>query len=255
MHLVSTQHENEKQSTDEEYRSHSPSIISNKTSLSRSRSNQRKLILTNKDILKVESAYRSIGTQVFAARSLCDLYITTADRLAKLEDWIRFQHGLAVWVLNSGKNPQRPCRLSLVIAEYGSGFSLWEDTITGSSDVKQARGQHITFRLSDRITLAVLRFHNVSSSQEFFASYISIRNDARYQQLFNRKQTQNHHRSASCGSMLSKKSKSKRPLSKSSISNPCQFQHITSLQVKDRCRITSLENCLTSSPCYSNELL
>ena len=211
--------------------------------------------LSATDILKVESSYRSMGTQVFASHCLCDLYITTAERLAKLEDWILFQRGLPVWLLNSGTNPKRSSRLALVIAEHGSGFPVWEDTINAGSDVKQARAQHITFRLSDRITLAVLRFHDLSASKEFFASYTSITSDARYQHLFASQMPHAHNRSASCGAPLAPKRKFKRHVNKSSISNPCQFQHITRLQVQDRLRLTSLNQCLIPCPMNSNEQL
>jgi len=221
---------------------------------------ESKSILPANDILKVESSYRSIGTQVYASRCICELYITTAERLAKLEDWIYFQHGLPVWLLNSGTNRKRQACLSLILAEYGSGFPIWQETITGQSDLKQARDKHITFRLSDRITLAVLRFNDSHASKEFFSYYVSIRNDQHYKHLF----VQTHSRSSSCGSILTHRKKINRPpqqqrqsqhLSKSSISNPCQFQHITSLQLKDRTRLISLNQCLTPAQTYSNELL
>jgi hypothetical protein len=217
----------------------------------RSQTPHHSTVLSANDILKVESSYRSIGTQVFACRCLCDLYITTAERLSKLEDWILFQHGLPVWLLNSGTNPQRQSCLSLIIAEHGSGFPIWQETINGQSDVKQARAQHLTFRLSDQITLAVLRFNDLAASKEFFSYYTSIRNNNQYQHLF----SNGHNRSSSCGSILSGKRKSKRNVNKSSISNPCQFQHITRLQIKDRVRLTSLDQCLMPFRTYSNELL
>lgn len=217
--------------------------------------------LSADDILKIESSYRSIGTQVYSSRSICELYITTAERLAKLEDWIFFQHGLPVWLLNSGTNRKRETRLSLILAEYGSGFPIWQETITGQSDLKQARDKHITFRLSDRITLAVLRFNDSNASKEFFSYYISIRNDQRYKHLF----VHGHSRSSSCGSILIHRKRTnlqqqpakqqQQHLSKSSISNPCQFQHITSLQLKDRTRLISLNQCLTPAQTYSDELL
>jgi len=210
-------------------------------------------VLSPNDILKVESTYRSIGTQVFACRCLCELYITTADRLAKLEDWILFHRGLPVWLLNLGTNPKRQSRLSLIIAEYGSGFPIWQDTINGFSDVKQARIQHITFRLSDRITLGVLRFNDLLASKEFISFYKSIRNDHRYEHLFSTIITNKHQRSSSCGSELKKRGKKQKNINKSSISNPCQFQHITCLQVKDRARLISLDQCLIPSRNYSDQ--
>jgi len=210
-------------------------------------------VLNANDILKVESSYRSIGSQVFACHCLCNLYITTADRLAKLEDWILFQHGLPVWLLNLGTDPKRPSRLSLIIAEYGSGFPIWQDTINGFSDVKQSRVQHMTFRLSDQKTLAVLRFNDLSASKEFYSYYKSIRCDNRYEHLFSTIISNKQQRSSSCGSILLKRRKNQKPISKSSISNPCQFQHITCLKVKDRVRLISLDQCLIPCQNYSNE--
>ncbi|CAF0973250.1 unnamed protein product [Adineta steineri] len=218
-----------------------------------SSSSSTRTVLTANDILKVESSYRSIGTQVFACHCLCELYITTADRLAKLEDWILFQHGLPVWLLNSGTDPKRQSRLSLIIAEIGSGFPIWEDTINGFSDVKQARAQHITFRLSDQETLGVIRFHNLSASKEFYSFYKAIRCDIRYEHLFSTIILNKQKRSSSCGSILRKRRKNSKSINKSSISNPCQFQHITCLQVKDRVRLISLDQCLIPCDNYSNE--
>ncbi len=101
------------------------------------------------------------------------------------------------------------------------------------------------------MTLAVLRFNDLTASKEFFSYYISIRNNQLYKHLF----TNGHNRSSSCGSILNNKRKSPRHVNKSSISNPCQFQHITRLQVKDRARLTSLNQCLMPAQTYSNEFL
>lgn len=205
-------------------------------------------VLSTDDILKVESAYRSIGAQVFAARSSCDLYITTAERLSKLEDWILFQQGLPVWLFNSGTNPKRSSRLSLILAEFGSGFPIWQDTINSYSEIKLAREQHITFRLSDRVTLAVMRFYDILASKEFFSFYERLRSDSRHQHVFGTSSTNSsHQRSSSCGSILKSSRKALKNISKSSISNPCQFQHITSLQIQDRNHLISLDQCLLSS--------
>ncbi|CAF1148099.1 unnamed protein product [Adineta ricciae] len=208
-------------------------------------------LLSLDEVLRIESSFRSIGTQVYASRCLCELYITTAERLAKLEDWILFQYGSPVWLLDSGNHPKRQSHLSLILAEYGSGFPIWQDTINGHSDIKQAREQHITFRLSDKITLGVLRFTNLLASKEFFSYYISIRNDTRYKHLFSK----STNRSSSCGSILTNRKKLPQHVNKSSISNPCQFQHITSLQIKDCARLTSLNRCLMPALSHSNQLL
>ena len=223
---------------EEEKKDHSNTLIYDNNT------NQQTFVLSANDILKVESSYRSIGTQVFACRCLCDLYITTIERLSKLEDWIPFHQGLPVWLLNSGTNEKRQTRLSLILAEHGSGFPIWQDTINGLSNVKQTRPQHMTFTLSDQVTLAVLRFRDLSASKEFYSIYKSISNDKRYEYLFSKHSLTKSHRSSSCGSLLKKRRKIQKHISKSSISNPCQFQHITSVQLKDRHRLISLDQCL-----------
>ncbi|CAF0835856.1 unnamed protein product [Didymodactylos carnosus] len=135
-----------------------------------------------------------------------------------------------------------------------SGFPIWQDIITYKSDVKYARDQHITFRLSDQKTLGVLRFANLQQSKEFFNYYLQLKNDQRYVNLFHStggklsSQSQNRHlvtdrnnRSASCGAVLNKR------VSKSSISNPCCFQHITRIKLTDRQVLTTLSKCLPPS--------
>ncbi|CAF0835873.1 unnamed protein product [Didymodactylos carnosus] len=77
------------------------------------------LVITDQDVYTVESSYKSIGSKVFVCKCIVDLFVTTAERLSKLEDWIFFQRGLPVWLLNTGINPKRIECLSLVLAEKG----------------------------------------------------------------------------------------------------------------------------------------
>ena len=87
----------------------------------------------------------------------------------------------------------------------------------------------------------------------FFSYYTSIQNDNRYEHLFSTIISSRNHRSSSCGSILRKRRKNQKNINKSSISNPCQFQHITCLQINDRVRLISLDQCLVPSPNYSNQ--
>ncbi|CAF0795087.1 unnamed protein product [Didymodactylos carnosus] len=213
-------------------------------------------VVSDQDVYIVESSYKSIGSKVYVCKCIVELFITTAERLSKLEDWIFFQRGLPVWLFNTGINPKRLKCLSIVLAEKGSGFPIWQDIITNKSDIKYARDQHITFRLSDQKTLAVLRFTNFQQSKEFFNYYVQLKNDRRHVNLFQstgklssssvetyqiRSGNNLKNRSASCGAVLNKR------VSKSSISNPCCFQHITQIQLADRQLLTTLSRCLPPS--------
>ncbi|CAF0770050.1 unnamed protein product [Didymodactylos carnosus] len=212
------------------------------------------LVVNDQDVCTIESSYKSIGSKVFSCKCIVELFITTSERLSKLEDWIFFQRGLPIWLFNTGINPKRMKCLSIVLTEKGSGFPIWQDIITYKSDVKYARDQHITFRLSDQKTLAVLRFTDLQQSKKFFNYYLQLKNDQQHMDLFQShvkklsSQSRNRYltidrnnRSASCGAVLNKR------VSKSSISNPCHFQHITRIQLSDRKILTTLSKCLPPS--------
>ena len=86
-----------------------------------------------------------------------------------------------------------------------------------------------------------------------FSFYKSIRNDPRYEHLFSISLSNKYQRSSSCSSISRKRRKNLKNIPKSSISNPCQFQHITSLQIKDRAQLISLNQCLIPTQNYSNQ--
>ena len=63
--------------------------------------------LNEKDITKIASFYRSIGTLVFVGRSLATLYTSDFDAMANLKDWKQLYTGVPIWLFNTGMNPKR----------------------------------------------------------------------------------------------------------------------------------------------------
>jgi len=63
--------------------------------------------LEEKDILKIASFYRSMGTLVYVARCLATLYTSDFDAMANLKDWKKLYTGVPIWLFNTGMNPKR----------------------------------------------------------------------------------------------------------------------------------------------------
>ena len=63
--------------------------------------------LDEKDILKIASFYKSMGTLVYVARSLATLYTSDFDAMANLKDWKKLYTGVPIWLFNTGMNPKR----------------------------------------------------------------------------------------------------------------------------------------------------
>lgn len=65
-------------------------------------------ILDKNEIVKIESCYRSIGSNVSSCKCSAEFYSTNLQNLINLLDWKHHLSGVPVWVFNSGNNPKRP---------------------------------------------------------------------------------------------------------------------------------------------------
>jgi len=65
-------------------------------------------ILDKNEIFKIESCYKSIGSNVHSCKCSAELYSTNLQNLINLLDWKHQLSGVPVWVFNSGNNPKRP---------------------------------------------------------------------------------------------------------------------------------------------------
>lgn len=78
--------------------------------------------------------------------------------------------GIPVLVLDKGDYRERQCRyLHLILAEKGTGFTLWRDQLDPLSDYKQIESTFHTMRLSDdHKTFAGLSFDNAYAATQFY---------------------------------------------------------------------------------------
>ena len=63
--------------------------------------------LSENDILKISSFYKSIGALIYVARSTATLYISDFNSMANLNDWKNLYKGVPIWLFNTGVNPKR----------------------------------------------------------------------------------------------------------------------------------------------------
>ncbi|KAK0075459.1 hypothetical protein PV325_006882 [Microctonus aethiopoides] len=180
---------------------------------------------------QVETFFRGLKSQVFVCESLANLYVGNA---TQGEQWeLRFT-GIPVVVLDLGETRSRSKRqIQILLAERGSCFTLWRETIDNLSSYKVSGPAFHTMCLSsDHSRLAGLSFDNSKAANDLWQHIEQL---------------------VACPENISlsvpgKKKKKKSPPpkkfvlpAKSNISQPCQFQHITSVDVADRSRYFSLQ--------------
>ena len=71
--------------------------------------------LDKNEIFRIESCYKSIGSNVHSCKCAAELYSTNLQNLIKLLDWNHQLNGVPVWVFNTGNNPKRPKSKSPII--------------------------------------------------------------------------------------------------------------------------------------------
>ncbi|PSN49336.1 hypothetical protein C0J52_04270 [Blattella germanica] len=168
--------------------------------------------------------------QVFVCGSLANLYLGSTSNEGQ---WELSHMGIPVLVLDSGETRSRnKRRIQIVLAERGTCFTLWQDTIDNLSSYRVAGQAFHTMHLSsDHSVLIGLSFDSSSAADEMWSHVerltacpenISLSVPGRR----NRKP---------------RRSPKPQPLpAKAHISQPCCFQHVTNVDVADRLRYLSL---------------
>ncbi|XP_073990330.1 misexpression suppressor of ras 3 isoform X2 [Rhodnius prolixus] len=190
---------------------------------------------------QIESCFRALNTQVFVCGSLVNLYTSRGGE----RRWTLQYTGVPVVLLDTGEARSRTSRgIRIVLAERGSSFSLWADKIDNLSSYRQSSASFHTMCLStDHSTFVGLSFDCESAAREMW---------------------QHIERLTSCpenislsvpGSRKTKRTPPPRaPLpAKSHISQPCCFQHITSVGTTDKHRLVSLQTLLPPSKVPPNK--
>ncbi|XP_017774089.1 PREDICTED: uncharacterized protein LOC108560885 [Nicrophorus vespilloides] len=186
---------------------------------------------------QVETFFRGLKTQVFVSGSLANLYTKTPND----QDWqIKFP-GIPVVILDVGEARSRnKRRIQIVLAERGTCFMLWRDTIDNLTSYKVSSSAFHTMYYSEDHTVQVgFSFDIEEAAREMWTHIERLVSDPENISL----------------SMPGKKKKKKEkkapkpsPLpQKTQISLPCCFQHVTNIDHDDRTKYYSLKEFLPRS--------
>ncbi|XP_023024619.2 uncharacterized protein [Leptinotarsa decemlineata] len=182
---------------------------------------------------QVETFFKGLKTQIYVSGSLANLYTKTPSE----QDWQLKYTGIPVVILDVGESRARDKRkIQIALSERGTCFMLWSDTIDNLSSYKVDGPSFHTMRYSSDHTLQVgFSFDNAPHAHEMWTHI---------------------ERLVACPENISlstpgkKKKKEKKPPKpaplppKSHISQPCCFQHITSVDRQDTGRYFSLKELL-----------
>jgi hypothetical protein len=143
--------------------------------------------------------------------------------------------GIPVVILDLGETrSRRKRRIQILLAERGSCFTLWKDTIDNLTAYKQvAPSFHTMYLSSDHRRLVGLSFDSVDAADELLAQVEALTS-----------RPENISLSMPKGVKVKpsqQQTPPKRLPPKSQISQPCCFQHVTSVGIDDRSRYFSLQ--------------
>ena len=141
-------------------------------------------------------------------------------------------------------------RIQLIVAERGTGFTLWRDTIDNLSNYEAADATFHTMRLStDHRHIAGLSFDSPDAALQQFRYIETLTSDPANVRLSAPKTSRatNFLRFFSSNKNNNNNNKTQPLPRKSDISQPCFFQHVTSVDSKDRGKLFSLQTLLPQS--------
>ncbi|KAL7045217.1 hypothetical protein ACKWTF_002172 [Chironomus riparius] len=180
---------------------------------------------------QIESFFSGLGTEVYVSSSLANLY----EGIRK-KDWRLVYTGVPVLLYDKGfaRSRTQP-RVTFVLAERGTCFALWKDTIDNLSNYKVAGPAFHTMCLSsDHRKVVGFSFDSNEAALELWKSLerlicspenIAISSPGRKKR----------------SSSKQKRSKHVALPPKSQISHPCQFLHVTKVTAYDTPRFYSLQ--------------
>ena len=152
----------------------------------------------------------------------------------KKDEWEFCKTGIPVLILDSGEH-HRDRRLTLVLAERGTGFTLWSDVVNHLTKYSMPHDNFHTLTIStDSTRLVGLSFDDGPAALEFGEAMTSLMADPddSLLNLSNKKKSK---------TKKDKKAKSKyKPPKKIDISQPCCFVHVTKLEKPDYLNIPQL---------------
>ncbi|XP_013421753.1 uncharacterized protein LOC106181814 [Lingula anatina] len=199
--------------------------------------------ITEDDIGQVESFYKSLKTDVICCQGLANLYFGTLKGSATVDSWTLAHSGIPLLLLDTGEG-HRKRRLHIILAERGTGFILWRDSIDHLTNYKSPHPNFHTLHLStDHTKIVGLSFDDAFAAAEFQRTYHDLISDPE-DDLLNVSRKKGKKRKE-----LEKKLRSNRrhykPPKKNDISQPCCFEHVTKLERCDRDRLVTLHSLVS----------
>ena len=181
-------------------------------------------MLTAGDLTRVELFYQGRGSHVVVCHCLAEFYEQNEQG-----QWIYRNRGVPVLILTTGEKKGQKRELKIVLAERGTGFRLWEDTINYLSNYTDESPKVHTMQQSrDHTKRVSFRMHSVAASTEFLGKFKEITSDPN-DELWKVGKCKKSKKSRTL--FLSKKGKKK--LAKKDISQPCNFTHVTKVEPID----------------------
>lgn len=191
--------------------------------------------ITEMERQQVETFFKGLKTQIYVCGSLANLYTKSTQD----EDWQLKYTGIPVVILDVGESRARnKRRIQIALAERGTSFMLWRDTIDNLSSYKVETASFHTMCYScDHTTKVGFSFDTAEAAQDMWLHVEQLVACPENISL------------STPGKKKKKKEKKKQikpaPLPpKSHISQPCCFQHITSVDREDTCRYFSFKELL-----------
>ena len=177
--------------------------------------------VSEQDVLQVDMFYRSHKTDVHVCKCLANLYFGKI--MGDRDQWKFAMTGIPLIVLDTGEH-HRQRKLFLILAEKGTGFTLWKDRIDQLSSYKAPHPNFHTLTLStDHTRLAGFSFDDSTSATEFQTTVEKLTSDPN-DELMNLSKAKKEKKKK-----REKKPKYKAP-KKTEISTPCCFVHVTKLE-------------------------
>ena len=175
------------------------------------------------DLLQVDTFYRGHKTEVHVCNCLANMYVGNVKTLQSTdEQWNFMATGIPLLLLDTGEH-HRTRKLFIILAEKGTGFTLWRDVIDNLSNYKTPNPNFHTMHTSkDHTKLAGLSFDEADKAREFYSFLEKLTSDPTDDLLKIGKTKKKK-------SVKEKKKKLKLP-KKTEISQPCCFVHVTKLE-------------------------
>lgn len=194
-------------------------------------------VLSEQEVAQIEIFFSSHKTYVFVCRCLANLYFSTIGT----NDWgMPERTGIPVLLLDKGDTRARNERkLQIVLAEKGSGFVLWKDSIDYRSNYKSQETFHTMYWSKDHRKMAGLSFDVQEAADQFLQEVKQLTEDPLNISLSVPKQKKKKFK-------IPKKKEKPKQLSTKEISFPFLFEHVTSVSLDDKKKLYSMATLVHS---------